>query len=219
MKKIIITGASDGLGQELAKICLENNIEVICVSRNKPNYNCIHIETDLTNEESVENCAKEIEKNHNNFDALVNSAGTFSFQSAEKTTYKELEKNFKTNVIGLMFFTSKLFNLIKENEADILNVSSKAGTQTTENQYVYGSSKWAVRGASKHLRQELSDTKCRVIDFAPGGIATKLFNKYFDDKNKDFSHLMNPRKIAELIFYLLNMPKEIEVSEILVNRK
>ena len=219
MKKIIITGASDGLGKELAKICLKNKIEVVCISRTKPDYDCYHIKTDLTDEKSIESCANEINKSHPKFDALVNCAGTFSFQSCEKTTYRELENNFKVNVLGLMFLTSQLFSLIKENNSDVLNVSSKAGTQTTENHFIYGSSKWAVRGASKHLRQELEKTKCRVIDFEPGGIATKLFNKYFDDKTKDFSHLMNPIKIAEIMYYILNLPKEIEVSEILINRK
>lgn len=64
----------------------------------------------------------------------------------------------------------------------------------------------------------MKDTKCRVIDFAPWWIATQLFNKYFDDEKKDFSHLMDPKKIAELVMFILNMPKEIEVSEILINR-
>jgi len=219
MKKVIITGASDGLGKELAKICIENNIEVLCLSRTKPDYDCFHIKTDLTSEESIINTVEEIKKNHNKFDALINCAGTFSFQSCEKTTYKELENNFKINTIGLMFITSQLFNLIKENEADVLNVSSKAGTQTTDNHFVYGSSKWAVVGASKHLRDELKGTKSRVIDFEPGGIATNLFNKYFNDDSKDFSHLMNPIEVAQLMFYILNLPKSIEVSEILINRK
>ena len=50
MKKIILTGASDGLGREFAKLCIENNIKIVALCRTKPNYDCDFIQMDLTSE-------------------------------------------------------------------------------------------------------------------------------------------------------------------------
>ena len=218
MKKIIITGASDGLGKELGKICVENNIEVVCISRTKPDYKAVHIKTDLANEKSIINCANEIKKNHPKFDALVNCAGLISIQKANVITYKELENLMKVNSLAPIFLTSQLFDLTKENEADIMNVGSTVGTKAYADQSAYGTSKWGLRGTSKNLQIELKNTKCRVIQFNPGGMNTNFFGKY-KGNNESYPDMMKPKDIAEVMFYILSLPKQLEVSEILINRK
>jgi NADP-dependent 3-hydroxy acid dehydrogenase YdfG len=78
-----------------------------------------------------------------------------------------MENLMKVNTFAPLFLTSQLFDLIKENEADILNVGSTVGTKAYENQASYGASKWALRGISLNLQTELAKTKCRVIQFNP----------------------------------------------------
>ncbi len=99
-----------------------------------------------------------------------------------------------------------------------MNVGSTVGTKGYVDQSAYGTSKWAIRGTSKNLQIELKDTKCRVIQFNPGGMNTKFFEKYNGEK-LDLKAYMNPKDIAEVMFYILNLPKQLEISEILINRK
>lgn len=218
MKKVVITGASDGLGKEFAKICVENGVEVVCLSRHKPDYKCFHIRTDLTDESSMNSCTEEIQKLHKNFDALIHCAGLISVQSPNEITYNELEALMKVNSLAPIFLTSKLFDLIKENEADIMNVGSTVGGKAYPNQCAYGTSKWAIRGTSKNLQLELAKTKSRVMQFNPGGMVTKFFEKY-NGEIPDPEVYMNPKDVAEVMFYILNLPKKLEVSDIVINRK
>lgn len=219
MKKIIVTGGSDGLGAEFGKLCLSKGIEVVCLSRNAPDYKAIHIKTDLSDEKSIAQAASAIEKKHRSFDALVNCAGVFSSEKSSAISYSELERVFKVNVLAPVFLTSKLFNLIKTNGADILNVGSSISFKAYEELGVYGASKWALRGFSQNLLLELKGTPCRVLQFNPGGFKSSFYQR-FTKKEADLNRYKNaPEHLATIMFFMLELPKSVEVSEILVNRK
>ena len=218
MKRVLITGASDGLGRELAKLCVGEGIEVICISRSKPDYDAVHIKTDLTDEDSIVACANEIKNKYSDFDALVNCAGVMSCGETSMIDYKELDNLIKVNTIAPIFLTSQLLGLIKSNEADVINVGSTAATKGKAGECIYGSSKWAVRGFTKSLQDELAKTKCRVTGFNPGGMKTGFFDKFLSGK-VDTAPFMDPRDIAELMLCILKLPKKLEVSEILINKK
>lgn len=215
---IIVTGASDGLGKEFARLCIAEGLEIISLSRTQPDYPCVYIKTDLTDEKSIQNAVDVIKDKYSKFDALVNCAGVFSTQDIEDINFENLENVMKVNVIAPLFLTSKLFNLIKSNEADILNVGSTAGKKGNAKECVYGASKWSIQGFSQSLQAELKNTKSRVILFNPGGMRTKFFEKFLK-KEKDVSTFMNPHDIAGVMLYTLKLPKQIEVSEIVLNRK
>ena len=219
MKRIIMTGGSDGLGKAFAKLCVKENIEIVCLSRSKPDYPCIHIETDLAEETSMKNACDQIKKDYFSFDALVNCAGLISVQAPDKITYDELESVMRVNSIAPIYLTSLLFDLIKKNESDVMNVGSTVGTKAYANQAAYGTSKWALRGTSLNFQLELAKTRCRVIQFNPGGMVTEFFKKYNGETIKDPSAWMKPEDVAAVMLYTLKLPKQLEVSEILINRK
>ena len=81
------------------------------------------------------------------------------------------------------------------------------------------SSKWAVRGFSANLQVELKDTRCRVVSFCPGGFASKTFEKATGHKNPDFIFSMKAKDLAIFIKQILDLPKNMEVSEVVINRK
>lgn len=219
MKRIIMTGGSDGLGKEFAKLCIADNIEVVLLSRQKPDYPCIHIKTDLTNDAEMVAAINIIKEKYAEFDALVNCAGLISKQKPNAITYDELERTMKVNSLAPIFLTSQLFDLIKKNEADILNVGSTVGLKAYVDQCAYGTSKWAIRGTSANLTLELAKTRCRVIQFNPGGMVTNFFKKYNGEYVTDPENWMKPEDVAEVMLYTLKLPKQLEVSEITINRK
>lgn len=219
MKKIIMTGASDGLGKEFAKLCVREGIEIISLSRTKPDYNCVYIPTDLSNESSIQDACTLIKEQYSQFDALINCAAVISKQKPNKITYEELENLIRVNTISPIFLTSQLFDLIKENEADIINVGSTVGTKAYPDQCAYGTSKWGLRGTSLNFQLELAKTKCRVIQFNPGGMNTDFIKKYDGTIIDNPNEWMNPVDIASMMLYILKLPKSVEVSEITINRK
>jgi len=218
MKKIIMTGANDGLGREFAKLCIAENIEIVSLSRRKPDFPCAHIPTDLSDDSSITAAVRLIEEKYADFDALVNCAGVISIQDSEDITYNGLENLMKVNIMAPIFLISGLLKLIKTNEADILTIGSTAGTKGNPKELAYGSSKWALRGMSQSLQSALSKTKCRVMQFNPGGMNTKFFDK-FSEGLVDASGFMNPADIAQIMLYALKLPKTVEISEITINRK
>lgn len=220
MKRIILTGASDGLGKEFGKICIQNNINVIALCRTKPEYECEFIKTDLSDESSITKSCEIIKEKYNKFDALINCAGVPGVQKLEEITYDCIDNLMKINTIAPMFLSAQLMKLIKENEADIINVGSTVGTkQGYLDQLAYTTSKWAIRGTSYNLQLELKKYNCRVIQFNVGGMNTRMHEKYNGTKIENPDEWMNPEDIAELMLHILNLPKKIEVSEITINRK
>ncbi len=220
MKNIILTGASDGLGKELGKICVEKNINIIAICRNKPDYDCNFIKTDLSDENSIKKTCDIIKDKYNNFDVLINCAGVPGVQKLEEITYECLENLIKINTIAPCFLISSLIKLIKNNQADIVNVGSTIGLkQGYKDQLSYTTSKWAIRGSSYNLQLELKNYNCRVIQFNVGGMNTRMHEKYNGTKIENPDEWMDPKDIANFMLNILSLPKNIEVSEIAINRK
>lgn len=221
MKTIILTGASSGLGAAIGKLCVKNGINVIAVCRTKPDYECDFIKTDLRYEESVLESCDIIKREYKEFDALINCAGIISIKNLDNLNYKEIEKVYRINSIAPVVIISNLLPLIKANGADILNVASIMGTlfDVESDSLTYSASKWAMRGASFNLEKELYNTPCRVITFNPGGMNTQLFRNCDESLRNITKGWMDPNDIADIVLYILNLPKQIEITEITITRK
>jgi short-subunit dehydrogenase len=217
---IIVTGGSDGLGKELVKVFKQSGVTVVNVSRTRndqADYNFLH---NLREGEQIKQAARVIENIDEPLEALINNAGVFTKQPLGEITGDEIERTMATNLKSQIMLTSELINRIKRDETDIVNVSSRIGFTGGIDLAVYGASKWAVRGFSESLQAEFKDLPNRVISFCPGGFDTRLFVKATDhDPTKDGTEWMQPKDLAILIKHLLDLPKNIEVSEILINRK
>lgn len=218
MKRVIITGVSGSLGSEVAKLFIKKGFAVIGISRTKPNLKIEHIKTDLKKEDDIKKAIRIIKAKYPEFECLVNCAGVISIRPTDDLDFKEIEDLFKVNVIAPMILTSGLLDTIKENEADIVNVGSSIGFKAYEQQCAYGSSKWALRGLTKNLQQELVKYKSRVIGFHPGGFKSKLFEKA-TEKKMDLTGFMDPKYLARLMIQMLEAPKNMQVTEVMIQRK
>jgi 3-oxoacyl-[acyl-carrier protein] reductase len=217
MKRILITGAADGLGKKLAQLCLSKHIDVVCLDIVRPDYVCEYIKCDLIDRVSIESTVETIQNHYSQFDALVNCAGIHGQQNQGDISFDKLQAIFGANIMGPMYLTSCLMSLIKSNEADVMNIGSSAGTKGTEGLCVYGSTKWAMRGMSANLQTELRHTKSRVFQLNPGGFKSDIYKKSGQDV--DMTTYMDPAEIAKIMLFALEMPKNIEMSEIVINRK
>ena len=214
---IVITGASDGLGLELAKLYKEEGKTVVNIARRECKYAEHNIVLNLREGAEIQETARQILEIDEPIEALVNSIGTFSQEAFGDITEDEIKRLMSTNVKAPMLLTSELIERIKQDEADVLNVISTAGTKGNPAHPVYAASKWAERGYTKALQEELKSTKCRVISFCPGGMQTGFFKK--TGENPTDESWMQPEDVATFVKNILDLPKNMEVSEVTVNRK
>lgn len=221
MKKIILIGGSDGLGKAFAQICTDKNIQIINLSRTPCTVDSvINIKCDLSIESDIENAAKEIQSQHPNFDAIVNCAAIVAMEPINNISYEKFEKAWRVNTIAPLYFLSLLFDDIKRNEADILQVGTTADLKEGfENQLAYTATKYGLRGGTYNFGLELKKTKSRVIYVHAGGMNTSMHEKDYGLKIEDPSVWMRPEDVAGVLVYLLELPKQMEVSEITINRK
>ncbi len=217
---IVVTGASDGLGYELAKIFKDAGKLVVNISRREcavADFNLLH---DLTKGEEINAAANEVAAIEEPLEVIINNAGVYSEEPIGQITEDTIKQLMATNVKSNILLTSGLIDRIRADETDIVNILSTAATKGNPAHAVYAASKWAQRGYAESLQDALKATKSRVINVMPGGMQTKLFEKDLgNDPTANGEYWMDPKDIAKLVKQLLDLPKGVEVSEIVINRK
>ena len=217
---IVITGASEGLGLEVAKLYKADGKMVVNISRNESEAADINICLSLREGPEIEEAANRVMEIDEPLEALINCAGVLSIQELGAITEDEIKRLMSTNVKPQILLVSNMFERIEKDGTDIVNVSSTVGTKAYKDQAVYGASKWAVRGYTKNLQEEFKGKPNRIISFCPGGFKTKLFEKATGTDNTDNpDQWMKVEDVALALKQTLDLPKNMEVSEIIINRK
>jgi short-subunit dehydrogenase len=214
---IVITGASSGIGLELAKLYQEEGKKVINISRHESEFADVNVLKNLCEGKEIKAAAQAVKELDETLETIINCVGVYTEQEFGKITEDEIKRLMSSNVKAPMLLISELIERVKKDSTDILNVVSKAGTHGSANNPVYATSKWAERGFTLSLQAALKDTPSRVTSFCPGGIRTDLFEKA--GANIDIDNWMDPVAVALFIKQILELPKNMEVSEVLINRK
>ena len=215
---IVITGASDGLGLQLARIYKEAGEYVVNISRRESKYAASNILADLTDEKAIELAIGRILELDEPLEVFINCAGVLSFESIDNVTCNELDRVFGVNIKAPILLISGLAQRLRQDGSDIINVSSTVGLKAYPDQAAYGSSKWAMRGFSQNLQIELKNTN-RVVSFCIGGFKSDIATKVTGEPLADPENWMNPEDIAIFMKHITDLPKNMEVSEIIINRK
>lgn len=218
---IIITGASDGLGLAIAKLLTSKGKKVVSLSRSKPQDEIIEwIKTDLTDNRSIATTARTILDRTDPIEALINCAAVTSYEDLNALTPLELDRMFKTNVTAPMYLTSQLLDRLKQDGADIVNIGATIALKSGyAQQSVYSTTKWALRGFTQNLSDDLKQTACRVISVLLGGFNSRMHEKVTGKPIADPDNWMSVEDIARCISQILELPKNMEISEIIINRK
>ena len=173
--RILITGASSGIGWTLATYFHQAGHHVIGVSRSLPKtpYHFSYVCADLGDVTHLHLAAQEVENNTDAIDVLINCAGIGVSGPIEETPINEIDRIFRVNVLGLVEWTRLMLPLLRKGDTPkIINIGSVAGTLVIPFQAFYSMTKASVSVFSEALRLELKPEHIGVVSVLPGDTKT-----------------------------------------------
>ena len=176
MKKIIVTGCSQGIGLFVANELAKLEYEVYGISRSEPkdDYSFNFIKCDISNSDSVKEIFAKFRRDKNVY-ALINVAGVASMNLLISTPEETIRKIINTNLLGTIFCTKAIIPaLINSKNGRIINFSSIAVNIGAKGEATYIASKGGVEAFSRSIARELSPANVTVNTISPAFIETRL---------------------------------------------
>jgi 3-oxoacyl-[acyl-carrier protein] reductase len=185
-KVAVVTGASKGIGAEIAKYLAAEGAAVVvnyATSREgadrvvaeitKKDGKAIAVQANIAKKSDIERLFAETKKNYGRLDILINNAGVYEFLPLEQVTEPHFHRLFDTNVLGLILACQVAEKYFGPAGGSIVNISSTVSTYTPPTSSVYSATKAAVDAVTKVLAKELGPKKIRVNSINPGMILTE----------------------------------------------
>lgn len=217
---VVITGASSGLGKDLALAAANEGANIVLIARREAELKnlkstlvemypvkCHYFVVDVTEENAVYDAFHQIEDQFDGIDVLINNAGYGLFQSVEQMTLHDMKQMFEVNVFGVMCCSKLALTSMKyKGKGHIINIASLAGKVATSKAAAYAGSKHAVLGFSNALRQEVENDGIIVTNVNPGPMDTPFFN--IADESGTYAKsvrklMLDPEKVAQKVISLI----------------
>ena len=200
-KRVIVTGASRGIGRALVDRFLDLGHEVWALSRNTDELEKIKgihsVSIDLSDEQQIVDWVQSCDVDH--FDAVINNAGMLINKPFAETTYADFEAVYRVNVFGAAQLIRHLLPLLTT-DSHILNISSMGGVNGTAKfpgLAAYSSSKGALGILTELLAEEFKDNGPRCNALALGAVQTEMLAEAFPDYKAPVSAAQMANYIAD----------------------
>ncbi len=229
---VLITGASAGFGEALAKLLVAKGHKVIGCARRLDRLNALAedlgelflpVVMDVTDIAAIPKILADLPAGFKQIDVLVNNAGlALGTEPAHNSDLADWTRMVDTNVKGLMAVTHAVLPAMVERDSGyIINVGSIAGNWPYYGGNVYGATKAFVKQFSLNLRADLLGTQVRVTNLEPGNIAGTEFSnvRYHGDDDKAakvYSGFKNMTgdDIGDILLWLIESPAHINVNRL-----
>ncbi|EGQ8944584.1 SDR family oxidoreductase [Vibrio parahaemolyticus] len=230
MKKlVVITGASSGIGEAIARRFSEEGHPLLLVARrverlealNLPNTLCEKV--DVTDQASLITAIEKAEAQFGPADVLVNNAGVMLLGQIDTQDAAEWKRMFDVNVLGLLNgMHSVLASMKARNSGTIINISSIAGKKTFPDHAAYCGTKFAVHAISENVREEVAASNVRVTTIAPGAVETGLLSHTtsqdikdgYDAWKVDMGGVLAADDVARAVMFTYQQPQNVCIREI-----
>lgn len=237
MKTILITGATAGFGEAIARKFAENNYRLIVCGRRKDRLKkleatlrekfstkILSLSFDVRKNAEVKNAIETLPEEWKTIDMLVNNAGgAQGLSHIQDGDTEDWDTMIDANVKGLLYVTRCVAPLmIAKNSGYIFNVGSTAGKYVYENGNVYCATKFAVDALTEAMRIDMLKHNIRVTGIHPGAAETEFSLVRFKgdtERAKKVYEGFKPLEavdIAEIIFFCASLPAHVNINELVV---
>jgi len=220
-KVTIVTGASKGIGAEIAKAMAQKGAKVVVNYASdkqgaeavvdhiiKNGGIAISIQADVTKINDIKRLFATSTEKFGKVDTLINNAGIYKFEPVETITEAEFHRQFDANVLGTILSIQEALKCFNENGGSIINISSIASIKATPMSLIYSASKSAVDAITRTLSKELGARSIRVNSILPGPTQTEG-NQVIGTEMEDYivgqtplGRIGQPNDISKLAVFL-----------------
>lgn len=179
-KVVIVTGAASGMGESHARRVIDEGGYLVLTDINADAGQTLaeelgervrFVQQDITVEDDWQRVVDTACDHFGGIDVLVNNAGILSTGDIHSETADNLRKVLDVNVVGTWLGIRAVSPVMaRRGGGSIVNISSQVAYRAWSNYSVYGSSKWAIRGLTKHMAKELASQSIRVNAILPGAV-------------------------------------------------
>ena len=217
-KKVLVTGASGGIGKAIAIELSSNGADLCLTGRNKSELeslqkliggNCQIIISDLSKSEGIDELANSAQEKMGQIDILINNAGITRDNLFMRMSEEDWNEVINVNLNSIFKLTKQLIKgMIKRRYGRIINITSVIGVAGGAGQSNYSASKAGIIAMSKSLAQEVGSRSVTVNSIAPGFIETNMTAKLSDDRKEEIlnsisvGRLGKPDDIAGAVCFL-----------------
>ncbi|MES9831077.1 MAG: SDR family oxidoreductase [Candidatus Thiodiazotropha sp. LLP2] len=222
-RKLLITGASHGIGAAITQYLLAQGHKVVGVGRDfsdwpdqTPGFHSIRC--DLSDLENLPNTLNKIIKSHSDLDGVILNAGYGRFGSLEEFAFEQIREMIDINLVQHIYTARAVIPHLKRNgRGDVIVIGSESALSGGKKGTLYSACKFALRGFAQSLRAECSASGLRVCLINPGMVASGFFDE-LDFKPGDLpeNHL-RVSDIAEVVDMVLNAHPGVVFDEINLN--
>lgn len=232
MKKlIVVTGASSGIGEAIARRLSNAGHPLLLIARRIDRLESLGLENvmcakvDVTDKSSFEAAIAKAEEKYGATDCIVNNAGVMLLSQLDTQDSEEWKRMFDVNVIGLMNGMQAVLAPMKaRKEGTIINISSIAGRKTFGDHAAYCGTKFAVHAISENVREEVAASNVRVTTIAPGAVETELLSHTtsqeiidgYGEWKEQMGGALVADDIARTVEFAYSQPQGVCIREIVV---
>lgn len=231
-KCALITGATGGLGKDIAKSLAHQSTNLVLLGRNleklkelksqlddlqlQVDVKCFQI--DLNDRENLISFLDSDDVSKLDIDILINCAGIFSVEKLTHSRTENIVDMFNVNIIAPTLLCRHFIpNMSQKKWGRIINIASSSAYAAAPGTSIYSSTKHALLGLSRALYKELKKDNIRVFCVSPGSIKTNM-GKKVEDLGQKYDTFLDPSDIAKYIVYAMSIDSELISEEIRLNR-
>lgn len=220
----VVTGATSGIGEATVRLLAGVGRSVVAVGRQEAALAELErdfptrvraVQLDMTFDSALDAFAAEL-CGEGGLSGLVHCAGVYVSGDIATTSPCDLDAMYQTNVRSWLRLTQGLLPALERGSGYIVFVNSSAGISAGRGAGFYAATQHALRALANGLRDEVNDRGIRVLSIHPGRTATPRMEALFRHEDRDYRPelLLQPRDVAEVILYTLDLPRHAELTEV-----
>jgi NAD(P)-dependent dehydrogenase (short-subunit alcohol dehydrogenase family) len=220
VKAALVTGASSGIGQAVARALAADGYGVALAARSADRLeqlagelDGLAVPTDVSRRDEVQALVEQAVERFGRLDAVVTAAGVFHSEPVEQLDETTFDETMRINVKGTYLVAQAALPHLRASKGYLITLSSVSGTMGQQGGGAYNTSKWAVRGFTQSFLQEVRGDGVRATAISPGRVATPMLGHHEPDPD-----LLAPEDVADAVRWLLSLRPIVQIKDLILER-